>query len=93
MDGRREQRDDQSDLGGTMRLGGQEALLLPGTRAREIYQAADSMADNSYLGKNYRKYIIRLFWRSHYIQKLETEWELEFRAASWRLLPDSGFAP
>ncbi|MGD8789597.1 MAG: CTP synthase, partial [Burkholderiales bacterium] len=39
QDGRRESRDEQSDLGGTMRLGGQEALLLPGTRAREIYQA------------------------------------------------------
>jgi len=39
QDGRREMRDEHSDLGGTMRLGGQEALLLPGTRARDIYQA------------------------------------------------------
>jgi CTP synthase len=38
-DGRRESRDTQSDLGGTMRLGGQEALLLPNTRAQQIYQA------------------------------------------------------
>jgi CTP synthase len=38
-DGHREQRDEKSDLGGTMRLGGQEAILLPGTRAREIYDA------------------------------------------------------
>ncbi|MEX0959779.1 MAG: CTP synthase [Burkholderiales bacterium] len=38
-DGQRETRDEKSDLGGTMRLGGQEAILLPGTRAREIYNA------------------------------------------------------
>jgi len=38
-DGRREARNAESDLGGTMRLGGQEALLLPGTKARDIYQA------------------------------------------------------
>ncbi|UCH49140.1 MAG: CTP synthase [Betaproteobacteria bacterium] len=39
QDGRRESRDKDSDLGGTMRLGGQEALLLPGTKVRDIYQA------------------------------------------------------
>ena len=38
QDGRREVRDTDTDLGGTMRLGGQEALLLPDTRVREIYQ-------------------------------------------------------
>ena len=38
-DGQRETRDEHSDVGGTMRLGGQEALLLPGTQAREIYAA------------------------------------------------------
>jgi CTP synthase len=37
--GQREVRSEKSDLGGTMRLGGQEAILLPGTRAREIYGA------------------------------------------------------
>jgi CTP synthase len=36
-DGKLEHRDSQSDLGGTMRLGGQEAALLPGTLARQIY--------------------------------------------------------
>jgi len=35
--GRRETRSEASDLGGTMRLGGQVCLLEPGTRAREIY--------------------------------------------------------
>ncbi len=39
QNGRREARDKDSDLGGTMRLGGQEALLLPGTKVRDIYQA------------------------------------------------------
>ncbi len=36
-DGELEVRDESSDLGGTMRLGAQEAKLVPGTRAREVY--------------------------------------------------------
>jgi CTP synthase len=36
-DGRQELRDGQSDLGGTMRLGAQECVLLPGSLARQIY--------------------------------------------------------
>ena len=32
-----ERRDEASDLGGTMRLGGQECVLTPGSRAAEIY--------------------------------------------------------
>ncbi|GHB20514.1 CTP synthase [Salinicola rhizosphaerae] len=36
-EGQIELRDEASDLGGTMRLGGQECLLKPDSRAREIY--------------------------------------------------------
>jgi CTP synthase len=36
-DGRLETRSERSDLGGTMRLGGQECALLPGSLARQIY--------------------------------------------------------
>ena len=36
-DGRIERRDRSSDLGGSMRLGGQVCKLIPGTRGREIY--------------------------------------------------------
>jgi len=36
-DGRVERRSEQSDLGGTMRLGGQPCRLAAGTKAREIY--------------------------------------------------------
>jgi CTP synthase len=36
-EGRVELRDQSSNLGGTMRLGGQECMLLPGSLAREIY--------------------------------------------------------
>jgi CTP synthase len=36
-DGAIERRSEQSDLGGTMRLGGQECRLAAGTRAREVY--------------------------------------------------------
>ncbi|WP_455207220.1 CTP synthase [Kaarinaea lacus] len=35
--GQVEQRDEHSDLGGTMRLGGQECILEPGTKVRELY--------------------------------------------------------
>jgi CTP synthase len=34
-----EQRDEDSDLGGTMRLGGQECQLIEGSLAKELYQA------------------------------------------------------
>jgi CTP synthase len=37
-DGSVEMRDEHSDLGGTMRLGGQECRLIPGTIARACYQ-------------------------------------------------------
>jgi CTP synthase len=36
-EGKLELRDSGSNLGGTMRLGGQECMLLPGSLAREIY--------------------------------------------------------
>lgn len=36
-DGTREQRSEKSDVGGTMRLGGQECHLVPGTLVRAIY--------------------------------------------------------
>ncbi|MFW2373228.1 MAG: glutamine amidotransferase-related protein, partial [Gammaproteobacteria bacterium] len=36
-DGTIEQRDENSDLGGTMRLGAQPCQLLPGSHARDIY--------------------------------------------------------
>jgi len=38
-DGRVERRSEQSDLGGTMRLGGQECFLKPGSLVREVYGA------------------------------------------------------
>lgn len=38
-DGKVQQRDENSDLGGTMRLGGQTCYLSAGTKAREIYAA------------------------------------------------------
>src|SRR5690606_7814631 len=37
-DGRIEHRDEQSDLGGTMRLGGQPCVLAEGTLARDLYR-------------------------------------------------------
>ena len=43
-DGSVEQRDEESDLGGTMRLGGQKCHLKEDSKAREIY-AADSIIE------------------------------------------------
>jgi CTP synthase len=43
-DGKVETRTETSDLGGTMRLGGQDADLLPGTLARRVY-GADRIAE------------------------------------------------
>jgi CTP synthase len=40
VDGTTEQRDESSDLGGTMRLGAQECLLEEGSKVRTIYGAA-----------------------------------------------------
>ena len=37
--GKIEQRDEDSDMGGTMRLGGQECQLIEGTLARDLYDA------------------------------------------------------
>ncbi|MEE8321395.1 MAG: CTP synthase [Gammaproteobacteria bacterium] len=39
IDGNIEQRDEDSDLGGTMRLGGQECRLLKNTLVRDMYQS------------------------------------------------------
>lgn len=36
-DGNKQTRDENSDLGGTMRLGAYECCLMPGTKVREIY--------------------------------------------------------
>ena len=38
-DGHVEQRDESSDLGGTMRLGGQECRLIKGSKVHELYDA------------------------------------------------------
>lgn len=46
---------------------------------REVYQTIKKELDNNPSNENLEKYLIRLFWRSHYMQKLETEWELEFK--------------
>ena len=42
-DGRTEIRDEESDLGGTMRLGGQPFSIVDGTRAREVYGAPEAV--------------------------------------------------
>ncbi|MGK0391748.1 MAG: deoxyribodipyrimidine photo-lyase, partial [Maribacter sp.] len=46
---------------------------------REVYQAVKKELNRHPSNDNLEKYLIRLFWRSHYMQKLETEWELEFK--------------
>ncbi|MEM7207134.1 MAG: CTP synthase [Pseudomonadota bacterium] len=55
-----EQRDESSDLGGTMRLGGQECALLPKSRAAKAY-AADSIVE-----RHRHRYEVN----NHYVNRL-----------------------
>ena len=59
-DGRVEQRDADSDLGGTMRLGRQEAELLAGTQVRAIY-GSDHIAE-----RHRHRYEVN----NHYVDRL-----------------------
>jgi len=60
-DGRVERRDASSDLGGTMRLGGQECQLKPGSLARRIY-GADRVTE-----RHRHRYEVN----NHYLQRLQ----------------------
>ncbi len=60
-EGHIEQRDENTDLGGTMRLGAQEIHLKPGTRYREIY-------DSEVISERHRH---RYEFNNNYMQKLE----------------------
>ncbi len=59
-DGRVEQRDADSDLGGTMRLGSQQAELLPGTQVQAIY-GSDHIAE-----RHRHRYEVN----NHYVDRL-----------------------
>ncbi len=60
-DGRIEHRDADSDLGGTMRLGGQECLLKAGSVVRKVY-AADSIVE-----RHRHRYEVN----NHYLPRIE----------------------
>ncbi|MFN9488680.1 MAG: CTP synthase [Betaproteobacteria bacterium] len=60
-DGRVERRDASSDLGGTMRLGGQECQLKPGSLARRIY-GTDRVTE-----RHRHRYEVN----NHYLQRLQ----------------------
>jgi len=45
QDGSVEKRDEESDLGGSMRLGGQTCKLVPGTIARKSYEGAEEIVE------------------------------------------------
>ncbi len=49
---------------------------------RAVYQAVMEEIEKTKDPYIYKQYIIRLFWRSHYIQKLETEYRLEFEPSN-----------
>ena len=59
-DGAIEQRDEQSDLGGTMRLGGQECALKSGSKAEQVY--GDS--------KIFERHRHRFEVNNHYVEQL-----------------------
>jgi len=55
-----EERDDSSELGGTMRLGAQKCVLKDGTMARAIYQADDIMERHRHRYEFNNNYMERL---------------------------------
>jgi CTP synthase len=59
-DGTVEQRDENSDLGGTMRLGAQTCKLKPGSHAREVY-GSDEI---------FERHRHRYEFNNHYLDKL-----------------------
>jgi len=61
-DGRVEQRDAHSDLGGTMRLGGQECVLEPDSVARQIY------GQDRIMERHRHRYEVN----NHYLPRLKT---------------------
>jgi hypothetical protein len=52
-DGKVEKRDENSDLGGTMRLGAQTCAIKPGTLASEIYGAVTERHRHRYEANNH----------------------------------------
>jgi CTP synthase len=59
-DGSIEQRDDDSDLGGTMRLGGQECVLSDGSLARALYGAEKVVERHRHRYEFNNRYLERL---------------------------------
>jgi len=45
---------------------------------REVWQRSANLLRHANLGWNLENFHSRLWWRSHYIQKLESEWQIEF---------------
>ena len=60
-EGNVEQRTEESDLGGTMRLGSQKCHLVEGTKAREVYGAAEV----------FERHRHRYEVNNHYVEQLE----------------------
>jgi CTP synthase len=69
-DGSREQRDESSDLGGTMRLGAQPCHLAPGSRTRAIY------GDDTIHERHRHRYEVN----NNYVQRLQ---DAGMRVAGW----------
>lgn len=46
---------------------------------REVYQWARSLASEKPYGREFERFQDRLWWRSHYTQKLETEYQIQWR--------------
>ncbi len=54
--------------------------------AREVYQSVSPRVNESKHGHNLEQFLVRIYWRSHYMQKLESEWELEFQPMNRELI-------
>lgn len=53
---------------------------------RMVYQLADQAGRKKRLNQQMENFHSRVWWRSHYIQKLESEWQLEFEPINKKLM-------
>ncbi len=62
--------------------------------ARELYQSAVVAKERTGFRQPLENFLSRLWWRSHYMQKLESEWAIEFEPINKALRDlDRGFDP
>jgi len=69
-------------------------IAMGNISVREVYQRGRRRQQNPELFQHLDHFFSRLWWRSHYMQKLESEWQIEFQALNPALRNiDRGYDP